>query len=549
MKRGGEKHPTPAPPGGRGGEKHPTPAPPGGRGGEKHPTPAPPEGRGGEKRTASPGRAGALRRPGRAALALAAGAASLLGFSPTDLFWVWLAAATVLVHLWVSADSPRAAAWSGFWFGLGLFGSGVSWVYVSITQFGGMAAPLAILATLGFCAYLALFPALAGWLQARWRTTEAIRACIVIPAVWTFTDWLRGWLLTGFPWLAPGYTAIDTPLAGFGPLSGVHAMTLSALACAGLLWCVTRRRSRWPALAVLAALFGAGAGLRTIEWTEPAGAPVSASLLQGNIPQAIKFSPERYAHMLETYARLAEASHARLIVLPETAVPRYLDRVDPRYLARLESVARRNGGDLLLGVPTRSATQDAYNSVVSLGTSPRQSYHKVHLVPFGEFVPPGFGWVVRVLSIPMSDFSSGESAQPPLAVAGQRVAINICYEDAFPEEIARRAADATLLVNVSNVAWFGDSLAPGQHLQIARMRSLELGRATLTTANTGITAAIDRDGRVIARLPQFVEAALDVAAPVYTGATPYARAGDMLALVAILLLLAVARLASHGSAR
>jgi apolipoprotein N-acyltransferase len=485
----------------------------------------------------------------RAALALAAGAASLLGFSPTDLFWAWLGAAAVLVHLWVRAETPRAAAWTGFWFGLGLFGGGVSWVYVSISRFGGMAAPLAFVATLGFCAFLALFPALAGWLQARWRASPAIRACILIPAIWTFTDWLRGWVFTGFPWLAPGYVAIDSPLAGFAPLAGVHAVTLACLSCAGLLWCVTRKRSRWPALAVLAALFAAGAALRTVEWTMSAGAPVSASLLQGNIPQAVKFDPERYAHTLETYARLAESSRARLIVLPETAVPRYLDRVDPRYLARLEALARHNGGDLLLGVPMRSAAGVTYNSVLSLGASPPQFYHKVHLVPFGEFVPPGFGWIVRVLSIPMSDFSSGANGQSPLVVAGEHIAVNICYEDAFPEEIARRAPDATLLVNVSNVAWFGDSLAPAQHLQIARMRSLETGRATLTTANTGITAAIDRDGRVLARLPQFVEGKLDVAAPVYAGMTPYAGAGDLLALVAVLLMLAAVRLASHRRTR
>jgi len=514
------------------------------RGGRKPLTPAPPESRGGEKHHTPGLRGHAISRHAPAGLALAAGAASLLGYSPVDLFAAWLVAAAVLVHLWIQADSPRAAAWYGFWFGMGLFGAGVSWVYVSIHRFGGMAAPIAIVTTLGFCAFLALFPALAGWLQARWRVSDTIRACVIIPATWTFAEWVRGWLLTGFPWLAPGYVAIDSPLAGFAPLAGLHAVTLVTLACAGLLWCIVRRRPRWPALAALVALFAAGGVLRTVEWTVSAGTPVTASLLQGNIPQEIKFSVDRYAHMLETYARLAEASRARLIVLPETAVPRYLDRVDPRYLARLEALARRNEGDLLLGVPTRSASGNAYNSVVSLGSSPRQFYHKVHLVPFGEFVPPGFGWIVRVLSIPMSDFSTGANGQSALVVAGQRLAVNICYEDAFPEEIARRAANATLLVNVSNVAWFGDSLAPAQHLQIARMRSLETGRATLTTANTGITAAIDRDGRVLARLPQFVEGKLELAAPVYTGMTPYAAAGDMLALVAVLLMLAVARLAA-----
>jgi apolipoprotein N-acyltransferase len=492
---------------------------------------------------AIPRRGAALRHTPRlrAALALACGAASVLGYSPVDAFVVWLAATAVLAHLWVRAETPRAAAWTGFWYGLGLFGAGVSWVYVSMSEFGNMAAPLAVVATLGLCAFLALFPALAGWLQARWAVTETTRACLVIPGMWTFTDWLRGWLLTGFPWLAPGYAAIDSPLAGFAPLGGVHAVTLASLACAGLLWCVVHARPRWPAIAGIAAIFAAGVLLRAVAWTVPAGAPVSASLLQGNIPQALKFSAERYAHMLETYARLAEASTARLVVLPETAVPRYLDNVSPHYLARLEAVARRNGGDLLLGVPTRSAAGQAYNSAVTLGVSPRQAYHKEHLVPFGEFVPPGFGWVVRVLSIPMSDFARGARDQPALAVAGQAVAVNVCYEDAFAEEIARRARDATLLVNVSNVAWFGDSLAPAQHLQISRMRSLETGRATLTVANTGITAAIDRDGRVLARLPQFVEAKLEVAAPVYAGLTPYLRAGDTIALGAILVVLLAAR--------
>ncbi len=476
----------------------------------------------------------------RAALALAAGAASVFGYSPLDLFPIALAANALLVHLWMRADTPRTAAASGFWFGLGLFGAGVSWVYVSMNQFGGMAPPLAVVATLGLCAYLAFFPALAGWLQARWDVPDGVRATVVIPALWTFTDWLRGWLLTGFPWLAPGYAAIDSPLAGFAPLAGVHAVSLAALSCAGLVWCLVCTRPKWPALVALGAILAAGAALRTVEWTAVGGAPLSASLLQGNIPQSMKFSAERYAHMLETYARLAEETRARLIVLPETAVPRYLDRVDPAYLERLATAAKRNAGDLLLGVPTRNAAGDYYNSVVSLGTSPRQAYHKVHLVPFGEFIPPGFGWVLRVLTIPLADFSRGATDQRPLAVAGERIAVNVCYEDAFGEEIARQLPQATLLVNVSNVAWFGDSLAPAQHLQIARMRSLETGRATLTATNTGITAAIDRDGRVLARLPQFVEAKLEVAAPVYTGATPYVRAGDILALGAVLVMLAAA---------
>ncbi len=483
---------------------------------------------------------------GRAALALLAGAALVTAFAPLEWTLVGLAALVLLIELWVAAASPRSALWSGFWFGLGLFGAGVSWVYVSLHRYGAMPLPLAALATLGLCAGLALFPAAVGWLQARWRVPQAARACLLIPALWTFAEWLRGWLLTGFPWLSAGYAAIDTPLAGLAPLGGVYAVSLGALTCAGLLWCIARNRARWAALVVLMLLLVGGAALRTLSWSSPAGT-LRVSLLQGDIPQDLKFDPARYAHTLETYAQLAEGSRGKLIVLPETAVPRFLDRVDPAYLARLEAIARQRGGDLLLGVPYRPAPGVYYNSVVSLGTSPPQVYNKVHLVPFGEFVPPGFGWIVHVLSIPLSDFSSGSPEQQPLRVAGTRVAVDICYEDAFGEQIARQLPEATLLVNVSNDAWFGDSLAPAQHLQMGRMRALETGRMLLTATNTGITAAVAPDGRVLGSLPLFAIGRLEINALLYAGAAPYVRIGDLGALIAIALLLGAALVLARRS--
>jgi apolipoprotein N-acyltransferase len=466
----------------------------------------------------------------RAALAFAAGAAAVLAFSPSDLWPAGLAALVLLVHLWLRAESPRAALLLGYAFGLGLFGAGVSWVYISLHRFGAMPAPLAALATLGFCAWLALFPAAVGWLQAKLRIAAAARAALAIPALWTLAEWLRGWHLTGFPWLGAGYATIDTPLAGFAPLAGSFGVTLAAVACAGLVWCIALNERRWLCAGALAIVIGCGHALRAVEWSVPAGEPFGAALLQGNVPQDLKFDPGRYARTLETYARLAEAGSARLTVLPETALPRFLDSADPAFLARLEAAAKRNGGDLLLGAPYRAAPSEYYNSIVSFGVSPRQMYHKVHLVPFGEFVPPGLGWVTRALSIPLADFSRGDAAQRPLALAGERIAVNICYEDAYGAEIARMLPEATLLVNVSNVAWFGDSLAPAQHLQIARMRALETARMHLTATNTGITAAIGRDGAVLAQLPQFSEGRLEVAARGYRGATPYVRYGDWLAI-------------------
>jgi apolipoprotein N-acyltransferase len=412
-----------------------------------------------------------------------------------------------------------------------------------------MPAPLAAFATFAFCAILAAYAALAGALQAKFRAPRAVRAALVIPALWVLGEWLRATLFTGFPWLALGSAAIDSPLAGYAPLGGIYALSLASACAAGLLWCVAAGEARWAAAAAFAILGVSGSALRAIEWTVPAGAPITASLVQGNVPQDLKFDPSRYARTLEVHARLAEGSGARLIVLPETAVPRMLDSVDPAYLERLRAAGTRNGGDLLLGAPTRLATGGYSNSLVSLGASPTQLYHKVHLVPFGEFVPPGFGWIVRVLRIPLADFSRGTTEQRPLAVAGQRVAINICYEDAYGSELIRQLPEATLLVNVSNVAWFGDSLAPAQHLQIARARALETGRMHLTATNTGITAAIGRDGRVLARLPQFAEGRLDAKVQGYAGATPYVRLGDWpaLALCALLLaLVAVVAAARHS---
>jgi apolipoprotein N-acyltransferase len=318
------------------------------------------------------------------------------------------------------------------------------------------------------------------------------------------------------------------------------------LSLAGMLWVAFRRRR--GALIAFLLVLAAGQALRYVDWTRPVGEPVSAALLQGNIPQDLKFRPERYASTLKIYADLVEASPAKLIVLPETALPRFYDLVEPEYLARLEAAAKRNAGDLLLGIPYRTGPGEYYNSVLTLGTSPRQAYHKVHLVPFGEFVPAALDWVMRLVQIPLSDFSRGAPGQRPLAVAGQRVAINICYEDLFGDAMARWLPEATLLVNVSNVAWFGDSLAPAQHLQIARLRAIELGRMHLAATNTGISAAIDRDGRVLARLPQFTAGKLEISAQGYAGTTPYALYKDWPIVVGSLLVLLFALFVARRAA-
>jgi apolipoprotein N-acyltransferase len=468
----------------------------------------------------------------------------VLAFAPLGFFPLALLTFGLLAHFWIGA-TPRQAFWSGYAFGLGLFGAGVSWVYVSLHTFGAMPLPLAALATFLFCAFLALFPAVAGWLQARIPAQAAVRACLLIPAAWTLIEWLRSWIFTGFPWLSVGYASVGWPLQGYAPLLGVFGLSFMTVSLGGMAWLLFQRQRLLVFATTFIAIIVAGQALRHVHWTEPAGEPVSAALLQGNIEQDLKFRPERYAAILATYVRLAEGAHAKLIVFPETSIPRFLDRIEPEFLEQLAGVARRNGGDLLLGVPYRSRGGEYFNSVISLGSSPPQAYHKSHLVPFGEFIPPGFGWVLGVLQVPLSDFSRGSHDQAPIAAAGQRVAVNVCYEDAFGDEIARRVREATILVNVSNVAWFGDSLAPAQHLQIARLRAVETGRMHLAATNTGITAAIDRDGRVLARLPQYTEGRLEVSAQGYAGATPYASYADWPVVIVSLLVLAGALLVAR----
>ncbi len=479
----------------------------------------------------------AVLRQVRAPLAACAlGAAAVLGFAPTALAPLPVLSAAGLLWLWQGAAAPRRAAALGFAFGMGLFLTGVSWVYISLHDYGDMPAALAAVATLLFCAFLALYPALVGYLQARLGGPLAARQLVLIPALWALSEWLRGWIFTGFPWLSLGYSQAESPLRGYAPLAGVFGLSWLVLLCAALLLALMRPTRRGAAVAALALVLGLGYGLDRIEWTQPQGAPITVSLLQGNIAQDLKWDAGRFASTVQLYQRMIERSAARLTILPETAIPRFLDLLDPALVSALAASARRHGGDLIVGVPLRDGAGRYYNSAISLGASPSQRYDKIHLVPFGEFIPPGFGWVLSILKIPLADFSRGSTAQAPLALAGQKIAVDICYEDAFGEEIIRPLPQATLLVNVSNVAWFGDSLAPHQHLQISQLRALETGRGMLRATNTGMTAIIDHHGHVVAALPAFTQGTLSGSAQGRSGATPYVRWGNApLLLLATLL--------------
>jgi apolipoprotein N-acyltransferase len=486
--------------------------------------------------------------------ALAAGLLYVAAFAPLGWYPLAALALALLYGLGLRQQQVRDAAALGFAFGLGAFLGGVSWVYVSLSVFGGMPMALAALATLAFCTVLALFPALALAVFARFSAT-ALRLPLFASA-WVLAEWLRGTLFTGFPWLAVGYSqAGASPLAGLAPLVGAYGVSfVTALVSACVGEAVTRWRSgtcpasghpRWAYASVpllIAVLIGAAGGVSgRLEWTEPEGRPVRVALLQGNVAQDMKWRPEFFYDSLRSYGALLEAHPADLTVLPETALPAYWEALPPAFIERVRETALARGGDVLIGA-VAGTTERYTNSVFSLGTAPMQRYDKVHLVPFGEFVPPGFAWAMRLMSIPMSGFSAGAVEQPPLRVGGTLVAMNICYEDVFGDALRPGARAATMLINVSNTAWFGRSLAQPQHLQIAQMRARETGRPMLRATNTGMTAVVEADGQVTAALEPFTRGALVVEVQGRRGETPYLHWGDLPVLAASLSILALAAL-------
>ena len=480
-------------------------------------------------------------------IALCAGLLAVLGFAPFTLFPVAIVTLSILFWQWQHANGKRAAAGLGFIFGLGFFGGGICWIYIALHDYGEMPMLLALATTVLFIAFWALIPALAGYAQARLRAPAWARLVLVMPALWVLLEWVRGLLFTGLPWLVLGYSqASASPLTGYAPIFGVYGVSLVVAVSAGLLvllWQVRWQNQGKAALAALVLLWGGGAVLRTVEWTQPEGEPFKVTLLQGNIPQNLKFQEDQLVNTLETYRRLVLQSDARLIVLPETALPLLRDELPANYAAILSTHLRHTGGDLLTGAFERERGL-YYNSVFTLGTADSQSYRKNHLLPFGEFIPlrPVLGWFVNeILNIPMSDLARGGERQQVLRVAGQRVAVQICYEDVFGEEVIRYLPEATLLVNVSNDSWYGKSHAAMQHNQIAQMRALESGRMMLRATNSGATSIIGRDGIIQQMLPQHEEGALTGLVQGYTGSTPFVRWGNAAVLIILATMLALSR--------
>jgi len=474
-------------------------------------------------------------------LALLAGGLLPLAFSPFHFYPV----AILSLALWFATlqnGSAKQAAVRGFLFGFGMFGVGVSWIYVAIHEFGHASILLASLLTISAMAFLALMPAGLAYTVKKLNKGDRLEAkdfILLLPFAWLFFEWFKTWFLTGFPWLELGVSQIDGPLAGFIPLIGVLGVSLLTAITAGTLLASIQSR-QWLWLVPIIALWGAGAILKDKQWTEAIGSPLKVSLIQGNIPQTIKWDKEQVLRTLALYKKHTEAHwDSDIIVWPENAVTAYYHQIKAFYLEPLAAQAREHNTDILLGLPIYDkSTEQYFNSMMSLGEH-SAFYHKHHLVPFGDYVPLQelFRGLIAFLDLPMSGFSPGDEEQNLLQAAGHQVGVSICYEDVFSNEVRRTLPKATLLVNSTNNAWYGDSFAPHQHLQISQSRALEMGRPVLRATTNGISALIDSTGHLQQVSPQFKEAVITGMVQARQGSTPYVAWGQIPLLILSLFIL------------
>jgi len=460
-------------------------------------------------------------------VALIAGLLFPLAFAPYG-FWPLLPVSVALAYWALSgAGSPKAALLIGWVYGLGMFGFGVSWLQVSMTDYGYMPLWMAVPATAAFAALLALFYGLAFWLTRRFGV-----GALMFAGAWVLADWLRGWLFTGFPWLYGGYPLIDTPLAGLAPLGGIWLLTLAAvvLPVTAVELLLRRGQATGPLVLSLALVVAALIGGH-VDFTHAEGDRQGVALVQGNVPQDLKWLATMREETRQIYAGLTEGIPAdTLVVWPESAMIEFYQDIRGFVDSQGEAVAA-NGGALISGLPWRddNRTPTTYhNSIAVVGSGANDGvYHKQKLVPFGEYVPLQglIRGLIPFFDMPMSSFTPGSPQQPNLYAMGHEIAPFICYEILYPELVAERTGGADVLLTISNDAWFGTSAGPHQHFQMTRLRALETGRWLLRGTNNGITAVVDHRGQVVDRLPQFERDVLITEYQPRQGNTPFMLAG------------------------
>ena len=462
-------------------------------------------------------------------LSLLAGALTVFAFAPFDQAWLIYPLVAFLFYVW-SHSTPRKTLLHGWLFGVGMQCAGVSWIYFSLHYHGGSPTVFAVLLIFFLASYLSIYTALAGYLVNHFcKASNPVKLVFLYPLSWVLFEWLQGIVLTGFSWQQLGYTQIDLPISGFAPLIGSHGVgLLTAMTAGGLISWLVNADCRRKIPALLMVIWLAGFFLKEVAWTEPTGDKVNVALMQGNIPQQLKWKRESKYPTLNLYRQLSlEQTDVDLIVWPETAIPGYQHTLE-KYIADLDKEMQANEIDLLAGIFIKDMqTGRYYNSLINISGG---EYRKRHLVPLGEYVPLRslIGFFNSFVKIPMSDIDTGSFEQPLLQAAGQPLGVSICFEDAFSRDVRKDLPEATLLVNVSNDAWFDGSIEPFQHHAIARMRALETGRFMLRATNTGISSIIGSRGEEIAVSPQFETHVLKASVQPMKGATPYVRWGDAL---------------------
>ena len=452
------------------------------------------------------------------------GAFLISAFAPFNIdyatFFLLAALLFILMRM-----TPKQALWIGFLFGVGFFGAGISWIYISIHNYGNASAPLAALITFLFVAFLALFPATLCYVFRKYFSafSHPKQCLIIFPLLWTIWELIRGSILTGFPWLLIGYTQLKTPLSGLAPIVGVYGLSFITLIISGALVLIAEKKSfkiHCIALGLILLFFGSGLLLKKHAWTKPIGKPFSVSLIQGNIPQIVKWNPNYAVQTINLYKQLTiENMDHRLIIWPEGAMPIYSNDA-ALFIKKLGELAKAHESSIIFGIPIQE-NNHAYNGLLLIGDNTGK-YLKEHLVPFGEYTP--FQSLVKKVTdyfkIPMSDFNAGPDNQAPLTVDHLRIAPFICYEIIFPLRVWKESLKSNVLLSLSDDSWFGQSLAPWQQFQMAEMRSLETGRPQLVATNTGVTAFISPFGRKTEMAPLEKQAVLTQMVQPMTGETP-----------------------------
>ncbi|MGF1702806.1 apolipoprotein N-acyltransferase [Photobacterium makurazakiensis] len=478
-----------------------------------------------------------LMKLGQLALAVPAGALATLSFAPYN-HWYLAPVSLFILFFLLQNQSAKRSGLIGFLWGLGLFSTGIKWVHVSIANFGGMPwlAGWALMALL--IAYLAFYPALFGFLFNKFNRGRPFHQLLLSgPVIWLLLDWIRGWFMTGFPWLWMGYGQIDGPYASLAPILGVEGITLALVLTSAAFVAASYYRN-WKPLLMPIGIIGICLLAGNKQWVIPnPDKAIDVAMIQGNVAQEIKWLPSQRWPTLMQYTDLTRENwDADLIIWPEAAIPA-LEAQIPTFLQNLDAAARNNNSTVITGILDQNEQGQYFNNILTLGMNQAgpyqyesaERYTKHHLLPFGEFVP--FGDLLRpiapIFNLPMSSFSRGEFIQPNLEANGISLAPALCYEVAFSEQVRRNVnIDTEFLLTLSNDTWFGTSIGPFQHMEIAQMRSLELGKPLLRSTNSGVTAVVDHTGKIIEQIPQFEIGVLRTKVMPTDGITPYTTLGS-----------------------